>query len=176
MSRTVFIGFLILVQWSSAESQLVSSQARASRSVSAFASVGYMEFVSGGILIQVADQYSLGLVASGFVVSERGFIFPDAALGVGVRGAYYFSRDGKNKFLWANAVLADVQYLVPRRKGGMVSTANPGGVGIEVMVGRDGIVGSGIGILWGVGIAGSFYSETPPLIMPAIRLGFHLDV
>jgi hypothetical protein len=176
MSRVVFIGLLILAPWFSASTQQLSSQAPALRSVSTFASVGYMELGSVGILVQVADQFSLGLVASSFAVNAPGFILPDAARGFGLRGAYYFSQDGKNKFLWANAIIADVQYLLPRRNGGKLSTINPGGVGIEVMVGRDGIVGSGIGILWGFGIAGSFYSETPPLIMPAIRLGFHVDV
>jgi hypothetical protein len=129
-----------------------------------------MEFVSWGIQYQLTDQHSLGLVASGFVVSERGYIAPDVVLSVGVRGAYYFSRDGKKMFLWANAITADAQYLMPRRK------SDPGGIGIEVLVGRDDIVSSGIGFLWGIGIAGSFYSETPTLIMPAVRLGLHFDL
>ena len=176
MNRIIGILLLSLAVWSATMSQTPNDQPKSSRDVSVFMSVGYLELIGAGFLVQMSDQYSLGLLASGFAVSERGFIFPHAALGLGFRGSYYFSRDGKSKFLWANAITADVQYLLPRREGGLLSMNNPGGVGIEAVIGRDALVGPGIGILWGVGIAGAFYSEAPPLVMPAFRFGFHIDI
>jgi hypothetical protein len=114
-------------------------------------------------------------VTSQFVLRGRWFIFPHTAPGFGVRGAYYFSRDGRNTFLWANAITADLQYLLPTRNGRLISMDNPGGIGLEAVVGRDGLVGQGIGVLWGAGVAASFYSERPPLLSIAFRLGIHLD-
>jgi hypothetical protein len=138
--------------------------------------MGALEFLSVGFLVQTSDQYSLGLVSSAFILNGRGFMFPNSALGVGVRWSYYFSPDGKDKFLWANAIVVDVQYLLPNRNSRLITMRNPGGVGFEAVVGRDGVPGAGLGIIWGVGLAGSFHSEVPPLLTPAIRLGLHLDI
>jgi hypothetical protein len=143
--------------------------------MSIFMSVGALELVGDGFLIQLSDESSLGLASSWFVVNSGGFN-ATATLGVGARYSYYFSRDGKNKFLWANAIVVDAQYLLPTANGQTLSIENPGGIGIEAVVGRDGIVNPGVGIIWGFGLAASFHSEGPPLVFPAIRLGLHVDV
>jgi len=175
MQRAFLVALVSFLLWSPANSQSPDDQPEPSRDISVFMSAGVLEFVSAGFLIRLSDQYSLGLVTSQVVLRGRWFIFPHAAPGFGVRGAYYFSRDGRNKFLWANAITADLQYLLPTRNGRLISMHNPGGIGLEAVVGRDGLVGEGIGILWGAGVAASFYSENPPLLSIAFRLGIHLD-
>ncbi len=155
--------------------KLPPDPATRTRYVSVFATMGALELMSAGFLVQVSEKQALGLVASDFILSGPAFILPPGAWGIGPRWAYYFSRDGKNKFLWANAITVDCQYLLPVRER-KISWGNVGGVGLEAVVGRDGIVGPGLGIIWGAGISMSFHKDTPPLITPAIRLGFHLDV
>ncbi len=145
------------------------------RHVSVFMTMGALEFLSAGFLVQLSDQYAMGLVTSAFILNGPGYFGPDAALSLGVRWAYYFSRDGKDKFLWANAVIVDCHYLLPQRDR-TVTWRNPGGVGLEAVVGRDGVVGPGLGIIWGVGIAASLHHDVAPLLFPAIRLGLHLDI
>jgi hypothetical protein len=178
MNRITLIVLASLAVWRPAISQTPKDRLIPSRDVSIVMSMGYLEFMTLGFLIQMSDQYALGIVASSFVVSERpGFIVPDNAPGVGIRGTYYLSRDGKNTFGGANAISVDAQYLLPpRRDVANWRPNNLGGAGFEIIIGRDGIVDSGIGILWGVGIAGAFYTGDPPLIMPAIRLGLHIDI
>ncbi len=177
MNKGIFAVLAILALRSPSIGQPLADQGDRSRFVSVFASVGYLEFMTLGLSAQISDRFSLGLVSSAFVLSERrGFLVPDNATGFGLRATYYLTRDGENFLLWANAIVVDVQYLTDRRTGLQVDVKNPRGIGIETVFGRDGIVGPGIGILWGVGIAGSFYTGTPPLIMPAVRFGVHVDI
>ena len=115
MNRTIAILLAIPMVWSIAISQQSNDLWVPSRDVSVFMSLGYLEYMSLGISLQASDQYSIGLVSSFFVVSEKpAFIVPDGTLGVGVRSSYYFSRNGK--FLGVNAIIADVQYLIQQRK------------------------------------------------------------
>jgi len=146
------------------------------RSVFIFANVGSLEIMNLGIGLQLSEQYSLALASSAFALGGKVYILPETALGIGVRGSYYFSPDGRTKFLWANVISCDLMYLLPHQADQKISFHSPGGVGIEAIIGRDGIVGSGIGISWGVGMAMSIHSEKPPLFFPAIKLGLHIDV
>ena len=146
------------------------------RSISLFASMGALEIVSLGVNIQFSDRYSMGLVASRIALGGHSEMFWNNAPGVGIRGSYYFSRSGEDSFLWANVMTADVQYLFLQRDAYKLGLRDPGGIGFEAVVGRDGIIGSGIGILWGVGVGASFHSEEPPLVFPAFRLGLHIDI
>ena len=142
----------------------------ATRHVSAFGSFGLLEVVGVGLSVQLADQYSLGLITTGVALGRGG-----SAIGVGFRGSYYFSRNGEDAFLWANVIMVDCQYLFPSRET-IVSIRDPGGIGIEGLVGMDHVVNPGLGILWAFGVAMNFHSETPPLLLPAFRLGLHIDV
>lgn len=145
------------------------------RHISLFGSFGFLEFYSVGVSVQIAEGWSVGVVGAGFILGGGG-ILPAFARGYGIRGSYQFSRDGQDNFLWANVLSADVLYLFRERREEKFGLRNPGGIGIELIVGRDCAVGPGIGILWGAGIAAGVHSEVPPLLFPAFRLGLHIDV
>jgi hypothetical protein len=140
------------------------------RTVSLAVTMGVLELVSAGVLVQFSDRYSLGLVASAVLLGHS-----NGTWGVGVRWSYYFSRPGENDFLFLNALMVDCQYLKPAN-GELISWRNPGGVGLEAVAGQDGQIGAGLGIIWGLGLSMAFDQGAPPLITPAIRLGFHIDV
>lgn len=146
------------------------------RTVSLFASVGMPDVASGGMCYQVDERYAVGIAVSGFVLKGGRGVFLRSATGVGLRAAYYLTPDGRDGFLWGNAIITDVHYLFPAGKGEAPSWDNPGGLGLELMFGRDAILGSGLGVLWGVGLAACFHSEAPPLLFPALRLGLHVDI
>lgn len=171
---TILLSLCIVSMHARAEEQIPPRPN--TRTVSVFGSIGALEFISLGVNIQASDRWSFGLVGSAFMVGGKGFIFPAAARGIGIRGSYHFSPDGKNNFLWANIISADVQYLLRERREVKFGLRNPGGIGIEAVVGRDCAVGRGIGILWAAGLAISIHSEFPPLVTPAVRVGFHVDM
>jgi hypothetical protein len=146
------------------------------RRVSLFMSIGALEIANLGVNIQLSEQYSVGMVASKFILGGPGYLARNATTGVGLRGSYYFARNGEEKFLWANVIAVDLQYLFLYKQDEKLSLRNPGGIGFEGIVGRDGIIGPGVGVLWGVGVAASFHSEEPPLVFPAFRVGLHVDI
>lgn len=145
------------------------------RYVSVALTMGSLEIMSAAVLVQLSEKYSLGLVASAVALYGGRGPFFNATWGAGVRWSYYFSRDGKGKFLWANVIAVDCQYLLPERDR-HIMWRNPGGVGLEAVVGRDGYVGPGLGITWGAGVSMSLHHDVPPLFFPALRLGLHVDV
>jgi hypothetical protein len=175
MTRTIVALLAVFAAWSTAVAQSHDNGPEPLRDVSVAVDVGCMQLLGAAISLQFSDRWALGLVGSWFVLGGSGGFLPEGAVGVGVRGSYYFSRDGRDTFLWSNVIAADVQYLLPKRDGPGLSASNPGGIGVEVIVGRDGIIGPGIGITWGVGVAASFHGEAPPLILPAGKIGFHID-
>ena len=174
MRRNCVLVFAIVVVLTPASSQLPVTDQPPIRDISFFTSLGVLQLASVGFLVQLSDQSSLGIVTSAVILKGHGL--PNGTLGLGARWSHYFSRDGKNKFLWANAIVMDAQYLFPTRNAPTLSMKSPGGVGIEAVVGRDGIVGPGLGILWGFGLAATFHSQERPLITPALRLGLHVDI
>jgi hypothetical protein len=70
----------------------------------------------------------------------------------------------------------DVLYITPKYWGERYLVANPGGLGVEALVGRDAPLGWGVGILWGIGASGYFISGGRPDFTPSFRLGLHLDI
>gem|GEM_PF-5084129 len=147
------------------------------RSISLFGSAGALEALCLGISLQTNESQSIGLIAGGFIIGGRAFIFPNSAGGLGIRNSYYFSPNGKDKFLLANALSSDIMYLFPFiHRGDNISTKNPGGVGVDIMIGHDGIEGKGIRVTWGAGVAGSFHHDVPSLVTPALKLGLQINL
>ncbi len=146
------------------------------RHLSVFGSFGFLELASAGILYQFSDQYAFGAIVTRSALGGRSYFGPNNTAGIGIRGSYYFDRTGSTNFLWSNVISVDCQYLFVIREGKTVTFHNPGGLGVEAIVGRDGFIGPGIGILWGAGLSATFHSEYPPLFFPAFRLGVHFDI
>ena len=147
------------------------------RTVSLFGSSGALEALCIGFAFQSSESHSIGLIAGAFIIGGRAFMFPNGAKGLGIRNSFYFSPNGKDKFLLANALSSDIMYLFPfEHPGDNISTKNPGGVGVDMMIGHDGIEGKGIRVNWGAGIAGSFHHDVPALITPALKLGMQINL
>jgi hypothetical protein len=129
-----------------------------------------------GVNLQCTDQYALGIIGTRSALGGSSYFGPNNTAGLGIRGSYYFDRTGFATVLSSNVITVDCQYLFVIREGKTATFHNPGGLGVEAIVGRDGFIGPGIGILWGVGISATFHSEYPPLFFPAFRLGVHFDL
>lgn len=133
------------------------------RSTSIFLSIGSLQILCVGTSYQINEKYSVGLVSSLYGLAGS-YYAPNATFGLGFRGTYYFSPDGKGKFLRANNISADIEYLFPV------------GLGVECIVGRDCIIGKGLGFNWGFGLSMSTNNDADVLVAPAFKLGFHIDL
>ena len=177
MKQFLKIIILIAVSLARLHASDKSFEERPLRTVSLFGSSGALELFCIGITFQSSESYSVGLIAGGFIIGGKAFILPNGARGLGFRNSYYFNPTGEGKFLLANALSSDIMYLFPFvHPDDNISTKNPGGVGVDIMIGHDGIEGKGIRINWGAGVAGSFHHDVPALITPALKLGMQINL
>jgi hypothetical protein len=177
MKQFLKIMILIAVSLARVHASDKPLEERPMRTVSVFGSFGALEALCIGITFQSSESYSVGLIAGAFIIGGRAFMFPNSAGGFGVRNSYYFNTTGKGKFLFANVLSSDIMYLFPfEHPGDKISNNNPGGIGVDIMIGHDGIEGKGIRVNWGAGVAGSFHHDVPALITPALKLGMQINL
>ena len=103
------------------------------------------------------------------MVHQHGPDRPGGGFGGGFKSSYFFSPDGKETFLSTNVLNVEVSYL---------STGEGGAASLEATIGHESIEGRGIGFLWLIGICrGGFPGEGDrPLIFPAVKFGFHVNL
>ena len=170
------LSILLVLFCSSTAAQTSPQTADRIRSVSLQYGMAAPELIDAGFLIQLSDQYSIGLMAAVYLpklLNMGESSLPYGVLSTGLRGTYYFSPEGKNNFLWANAIIVDAQYLLPTD---LFGKNYPGGLGLQALVGRDGIVLWGLGINWGVGLAAGLHSNGLVRVTPAVNVGLHFDI
>lgn len=176
MKNQMFSIILICFSLSQIVAQTESGLKSANRSTSIFLSIGSLQVLCIGTSFQLNEKYSVGVVSS-FYGLAGSYITPRVTLGLGCRGAYYFSLDGKDKFLCANNISIDLEYLFPINPSKREKAIEKiGGIGAEIIVGRDSIVGKGFGFNWGCGLSMSAHGEAKLLLAPALKLGFHVDL
>ena len=95
---------------------------------------------------------------------------------LGMRGSYFFNADGREMFLGVNNATCDLMYLTPYDIPADGNRFKPSGVGIEMTVGHDCVLDSGVGIYWGAGFSLSIHRDAPPMLFPALKCGLHLDL
>lgn len=142
------------------------------RSSSIYFGLGALELINLGVNFQQNEKHSIGLVSNLFVLGGKEA--PIVTIGIGIKGVYFFSPNGKENFLWSNMISIDLLYLLKtNRKESNKNKA--GGLGIEALIGRDCIIGKGIGLNWGIGIGMGFHGEEGTVVFPAFKLGLHYN-
>lgn len=142
-------------------------QRPATRTVSIYTGLGFLELAAFGIQYQINDEFGLGVKAD--VALVAGHDVPGGGAGGGIKGSYFYNRNGEGTFLSMNVLNIEASYL---------ATGGGGATSLEATVGHDSIVGRGIGFLWLIGISrGGFPGEgNRPLIFLAVKIGFHVDL
>lgn len=139
----------------------------ATRTVSIYTGLGFLELIAFGVQYQINDAFALGMKADIALVS--GHDRPQGGSGGGFKGSYFFSRNGEETFLSMNVLNIEASYL---------ATSGGGAISLEATIGHDSIEGRRIGFLWLIGICrGGFPGEGDrALIFPAVKIGFHVDL
>ncbi|MDP2884775.1 MAG: hypothetical protein Q8P51_07130 [Ignavibacteria bacterium] len=139
----------------------------ATRTVSIYGGLGFLELIALGVQYQINDEFALGVKAD--IALVAGHDLPQGGFGGGFKGSYFFDRSGKGTFLSMNVLNIEASYL---------ATSGGGATSMEATVGHDSIEGRGIGFLWLIGISrGGFPGErNRALVFPALKIGFHLDL
>jgi hypothetical protein len=137
------------------------------RTISIYTGIGFLELIVLGVQYQINDEFALGVKADAGLVG--GHDRPGGGFGGGFKGSYFFSPNGKGTFLSTNVLNVEVSYL---------ATGEGGATSLEATIGHDSIEGRGIGFLWLIGSCrGGFPGEkNRPLIFPAVKFGFHVDL
>ena len=145
----------------------LQEQPTETRRVSIYSGVGFLELIALGVQYQIDDEFGLGV--KGDIALVAGHDLPYGGAGGGVKGSYFFSRNGEGSFLSTNVLNAEASY---------VSTSYGGAASLEVTIGHDRIDGRGLGFLWLIGISrGGFPGERDrPLFFPTVKIGFHVNL
>jgi hypothetical protein len=140
------------------------------RTVSVYAGLGFLELIALGVQYQINDEFALGVKTD--VALVAGHDLPQGGMGGGLKGSYFFSRAGEGTFLSINVLNIEASVLPS------VDLERRDAISLEATIGHDSIEGRGIGFLWLIGISrGGFPGEGDrPLIFPAVKIGFHVDL
>ncbi len=146
------------------------------RTATVYCGFGPSEVLHAGVSVQLNPQISVGPTAGWFLINSHRQGTLDVVWALGIRGSYFLNPDGRGMFLGVNNATCDLMYLTPYDIPTDGNRFRPSGIGIEMTVGHDCALDSGVGIYWGAGFSASFHHDVSPMLFPALKVGLHIDL
>ena len=131
---------------------------------------GFLEVVSMGFGYQYSDEWDFSVKTVGVIVPGKAFLFPNSALGMGLRIAKYFPK----YLLFNNVSIQPTIILMASREG--LPRYGLNGSSLEISFGNESLKSSYLNIFWSIGAIVSTLKKEKPLYSPSLKLGVNWNL